>query len=512
MIVRDILTVWKIRVDDRDIKKLDKSIKNARERLEKFGDSMTKIGGFLTVGVTLPILGAGAAFIKAASDAEESFTKFATVFSGIEQQADSIADNLKKNFGLSSTAAKTLLGDTGDLLTGFGFTQKMALRLSRDVNELAVDLASFTNFSGGAEGASKALTKALLGERESVKSLGISILEEDVKARVRQLRSQGKLLDATERQAKAFATLTIAQEQSKNAIGDFARTNKGFANQIRILMARLSDLAVSFGQIMLPAANRVVGVLIDLLEFFTSLNEGTKEFIIIMGLAAAVMGPLALGLGLATKAVLLLTGSFVGLQLTALATPLLIGLAIVALGLIVEDVFSFMRGDLSLTGAAFQGFQDFMEGMAMSVVSTFRFMSNGLMPILDAVVAAIDNAGLALRKMITILSSGAALKVIDFFSSIGGSALPEDFVNFLEGSTEAVGATSKAPNVLDAATIKGGTETSSVDINISAPMQITVPQGTPPELVGDAVTAGVRDGIERMLRDAQEVTEPKVFA
>ena len=90
------------------------------------------------------------------------------------------AETFKKSFGLSSQAAMGLLADTGDLLVGFGFTEKEALNLSKQVNELAVDLASFTNFSGGADGASQALTKALLGEREAIKSLGIAITEADL--------------------------------------------------------------------------------------------------------------------------------------------------------------------------------------------------------------------------------------------------------------------------------------------------------------------------------------------
>ena len=44
------------------------------------------------------------------------------------------------------------LRDINVISGGFGFTQEEALKLSTEVNKLAVDLASFTNFSGGAEG------------------------------------------------------------------------------------------------------------------------------------------------------------------------------------------------------------------------------------------------------------------------------------------------------------------------------------------------------------------------
>ncbi|MDR5591209.1 phage tail tape measure protein [Christiangramia sp. SM2212] len=265
--------------------------------MSKFGQQMQSVGSGLTLGVTLPILGLGAASVKAASDAEETSSKFNTVFRDISEAASKAATELRNSYGLSSKASQQLLSDTGDLLTGFGFSQQSALDLSTEVNKLAVDLASFTNFSGGAEGASQALTKALLGERESVKSLGISILESDVKARVLQ-NTQAGLTFETERQSKAFATLQLAQEQSKNAIGDYARTNEGFANQMRLLKARIEDVAVQFGEILLPYVTKLAGKLGELINWFSSLDPAVKKTIVVVAGLAAALGPVLATMGI----------------------------------------------------------------------------------------------------------------------------------------------------------------------------------------------------------------------
>ncbi len=164
-----------------NLKGFNRALKKANRTIGNFGAKMKRTGETLTRNITLPVLGLGAAAVKMASDFEETDAKFKTVFSSIQFQAEETARTFEKSFGLSSLAAKKMLGDTGDLLVGFGFTEQEALNLSKQVNELAVDLASFTNFSGGAEGASLALTKALLGERESIKSLGIAITEADLK-------------------------------------------------------------------------------------------------------------------------------------------------------------------------------------------------------------------------------------------------------------------------------------------------------------------------------------------
>jgi len=211
--------------------------------------------------------------IKTASDAEEVANKFGVVFSRISGDANRAANSLAEGYGLSRTAAKQLLSDTGDLLTGFGFTQQEALATAESVNKLAVDLASFTNFSGGAEGASAALTKALLGEREAIKSLGIAIGEEDIKEYAKQ---QGLAADNLTRQQKAQITLQLAIKQSANAIGDFERSQDSFANQTRKLNAEWENFKEILGNQVLPVATQLVGALGRILNTIVSLSDALR--------------------------------------------------------------------------------------------------------------------------------------------------------------------------------------------------------------------------------------------
>ena len=273
---------------------VENALKKTNEKLEKTGKKVKKQNK--SMGLSYAALGAaalaaavviGRAFVdivKVASDAEETISKCGVVFQDVGRESEIVTNDLAKNFGLASVTAKELLGDTGDLLTGFGFTGKAALDMSKQVNELAVDLTSFTNFSGGAEGASKALTKALLGERESVKSLGISILETDVKAKVLMLRQQGMTFES-DRQAKAFATLKIAQDQSKNAIGDYARTQQSTSNQMKLFGERVKDVKVSLGTLFLPTVQLV---LIAVNDFLFKMKDVGKEITNVINSAAGI--------------------------------------------------------------------------------------------------------------------------------------------------------------------------------------------------------------------------------
>jgi CII-binding regulator of phage lambda lysogenization HflD len=336
-----------------DTTAFDKSLSESLGKLKSFGSEMTKTGKKLSTAVTLPILAIGTASVMAASDAEETASKFNTIFRDISGDAERSFSILRNEYGLSSTAARQLLGDTGDLLTGFGFSQSAALELSEEVNKLAVDLASFTNFSGGAKGASAALTKALLGERESVKALGISILEEDVKKQMAINTAKGLVFE-TERQAKAQATLDIAISQSQNAIGDYARTSDSFANQLRLLQARTHDLMVEFGEILLPVVSKLLGAVQGVVNWFTQLDGTTKKIIVIVGGLAAAIGPVLVGLGFLASTILpaMIAG------FAALFSPVTLVIAAVAAlaaaALYVADNWDVLKERISNFGVIFK--------------------------------------------------------------------------------------------------------------------------------------------------------------
>ena len=229
---------------------LERGLRTARKKTLGLGAVAMKVGGMFAVA-----FGARAIFrgLKGAvlefSDATETVNKFEAVFSGIPKKAETVGKSLAKNFGLSQVSAKQLLGDTGDLLVGFGFTEDKALDLAKATNELGLDLASFTNFQGGAAGAAQALVKAFTGERESVKALGIVIREQMV---MEILRRDGMdaLTGLALVQAKAMATLEIATKQSGKAIGDYGRTQEELANQMRLFGQRFKDLKVAVGDLL----------------------------------------------------------------------------------------------------------------------------------------------------------------------------------------------------------------------------------------------------------------------
>lgn len=309
-----------------DKTKWTQSVSGVKTDMKNMGGMSDKMAGrFKAAGTAMTIAGAaivgalGSMIIKA-SEAEETYAKFGTVFQDVIGDAEIAAADLAESYGLSTLASKDMLAATGDLLTGLGVNSEAALELSLKTQQLAVDLASFTNFSGGAKGASEALTKAMLGERESIKSLGIVITEEMVKE---ALLAEGKekLTGLAYKQAAAEVTLTIAMNQSKNAIGDYERTSTSFANQSRLLKSRLEDVAVTLGTQLLPIATQMVTKITEVVQKISTwtaehpkLTNTLVKVIAALGSLMLVLGPfliilpkLAAGLKLLKSGLLKLT-------------------------------------------------------------------------------------------------------------------------------------------------------------------------------------------------------------
>lgn len=282
----DSTNVLKLIIDgDDQTKKAFKSLNNSINKTEKATKKTTK--GFLesskagiglkaitpiTIGLTAGLLGLAAGLnytVDAASALQETTQKFNVTFSDVREEADKLARNLQANFGLSLRASKDLLAGTGDLLSGFGFTQQKALDLADAAAKLGTDLASFSNFAGGAEGATQAITAAMLGETERMKALGVIIRQTDIKNLA--LAKGLKLVNGeVSKQDKAMLTLEIAATQSKNAIGDFARSSDSYANITRKASGNTEDLAALMGEKLLPVAglaitafNKVAGAILN---------------------------------------------------------------------------------------------------------------------------------------------------------------------------------------------------------------------------------------------------------
>ena len=136
---------------DAAVQKVKKDQTAMSKFAQKHGESLKKMGRAMTIAGGV-IVGSLGMMVKKASDAQETFAKFDTVFQDVLPRATQEAKDLAEAFGLSELKAKTLLSSTGDLLTGLGLTGEKALDLSVQTQQLSVDLASLRTIQEGQRG------------------------------------------------------------------------------------------------------------------------------------------------------------------------------------------------------------------------------------------------------------------------------------------------------------------------------------------------------------------------
>ena len=95
-----------------------------------------------------------------------------------------------------------------------------------------------------------------------------------------------------------FDKLTNAVNNSEGAAHDMAVTMQdNLAGQLEILKSGLQELAISFGDIMMPAIRGFADYVTGLVEKLNNLDENQKQIILTIGMVIAAVGPLLLVIG-----------------------------------------------------------------------------------------------------------------------------------------------------------------------------------------------------------------------
>lgn len=268
------------------------TLQDTGEKLQKIGNKMAEVGKTLTTHITLPVAAAGAAAVAAASDYEENLNKIDVAFEESASYVKAWADTATESFGLSKNSALEAAALFGDMATSMGFTRNEAAQMSTQLAGLAGDLASFKNIS--TDQAMNALKSVFTGETESLKNLGVVMTQTNLEAFAEK---QGKVYSAASETEKAFMRYQFVLERTQNAQGDYSETSDGFANSLRTLKESLENLAITFGEVLLPVVTPIVQGLGDVVQKISELPEPIKNTIVVIGLIAAAVGPILLTVG-----------------------------------------------------------------------------------------------------------------------------------------------------------------------------------------------------------------------
>lgn len=346
------------------------------DKLRGLGDQLQNTGKKMTVGLTLPILGIGAAMANAAIEAEKSQAKLESTFESMGAAAWTTVDALNETG--ASLQQMTTFGDEeirdlqGVLLT-FGNVTGEAFDKAT-VAALDMSAALGTDTQAAAIQLGKALNDPIKGV-SALSRVGVSFTEQQ-KDMIRTLVEAGDVMGAQN------IILGEMERQFGGTAEALAQTAGGKMQQA---MNALGDAAESFGAVILPVLADAAQAVKGFAEWLQSLDEDTRRTVVMMGAFVAALGPVLFIVGTLVKAFVGLKGAFLGLKaggavviglapklglaFTAMTGP--IGIVIAAVGALVAAFATDFLGIRTHVMNALGGIGDFLADVGDNIRGFF---------------------------------------------------------------------------------------------------------------------------------------------
>lgn len=247
----------------------------------------------------------------------------------VEDTAEAIG--LMANAGIKSTQAGTSL-------------RTIMTNLSGEVKICGENIGEVTVATTNADGSMRDLSDILADCRTAFSGLSESEKAAAAESLVGKNAMSGflALMNAGEGD---IAKLSGAIDNCNGAAQSMADTmNNNLEGQLTILKSQLQELAISFGEILLPAVKKIVGWVQGFIDVLNSLPDGVKETIVTVALIAAALGPVLIIIGKIITAVgTIMTivpkvvgvikavkTAFMALNATMLANPIVLIIAAIA--------------------------------------------------------------------------------------------------------------------------------------------------------------------------------------
>ena len=259
----------------KDVKKYSSSLSDLKGKVLSGLGNAAKVGFSTLVTAGAAAVGAlgaaGVASVKLASDLTEVQNVVDVTFGKNADTINKWAKNAATSFGISELQAKKFNGTMGAMLKSMGLSDDAVLDMSTSMTGLAGDFASFYNLP--IEEAFQKIRSGISGETEPLKELGINMSVANLEA---YALSQGidKSYDSMTQAEQAALRYNYLMSVSADAQGDFARTNDSLANQLRIAQLEVQNLGGAIGMSLLPMAQGMLGVGIDMLG---QLKQGFEQ-------------------------------------------------------------------------------------------------------------------------------------------------------------------------------------------------------------------------------------------
>ena len=250
---------------------------------------------------------------------------------GYSAEDTALAIGLMANAGIKSSQAGTSL-------------RKIMTELSGDIKISGQAIGDVTIATTNADGSMRDFNDILMDCRTAFSGLTESEKAQTAEALVGKTAMSGFLAIMNAGDADV-EKLSNAIANCDGTAANMAETMQdNLAGQLQILKSQLEELAISFGELLMPAIRTIVGWIQKFVDWLNSMDEGTKKVVITIALLAAAIGPVLIVVGKIMSAVgTIMTvvpklagvintvkTAFAALNTTMLANPIVLIIAAIA--------------------------------------------------------------------------------------------------------------------------------------------------------------------------------------
>ena len=204
----------------KEIRQLKKILDEHNQSLKTSGGMWEKVKGLLPIAsvgaLATKIVMLSKDLVNLSKRMEADSRRASIVFGDSLGYVEKEADKLSKKMGVTNKEFIAMSAATADLLIPLDFTREQSAQMSVELQKLTGALDEWTGGKIGAEEVSNILTKAMLGENEQLKQLGIAIRKDTEEYRdLVKIKMQAP--GVTKAQAEAMATLELIMKKSADA-------------------------------------------------------------------------------------------------------------------------------------------------------------------------------------------------------------------------------------------------------------------------------------------------------
>ncbi len=400
-----------------------------------------------TLPTVLNLAAAGGIDLASASD---MVTDAMSALGMETSDADKMVDQMAKTASSTNTSvaqlgegiltigatAKSIKGGTAELNTALGILANNGIKGAEGGTHLRNIILSLQNPTDKAAEAMESLGVQVYDSQGNMRSMndilgdlntsmdGMTSAEKDnIISKIfnkTDLASVNALLANT---GSTWDDLQSSIENSGGAAQQMADTQlDNLQGQLTLLKSALEGLAISFGQLLMPALKSIVGAVQKVVDWLNSLDEGTKKVIVTVALVAGALGPVLIVVGKVISAVgtimtivpklagviNVVKGVFAALNTTMLANPIFLIIAAIT-ALVAAFIYLWNNCD---------GFRQFWIDLWENIKSVAMAVWEGLKSFFSTAWEAISTTATTIWNGIKSFFSGIWEGIKTIFSTV----------------------------------------------------------------------------------------------